>query len=142
MMNMKRGYIVDLSGRVNNKEFGFALDSLLSFEDNGGSANLNFGRFNVMTQFRTSDRGATDQLEQISSLQFSADLDGANLSLATGGAANNTASILGFYSDNIQSLGIAPNQPQPLRPFGTERHGVSSVQWLSGLECGLRISAG
>ena len=53
----ERGYIVDLSGRVNNQEFGFALDSLLSFEENGGSANLNFGRFNLMTQFRTGDNG-------------------------------------------------------------------------------------
>ncbi len=132
----ERGYIVDLSGRVNNQEFGFALDSLLSFEENGGSANLTFGRFNVMTQFRTSDRDDTDQLDQISSLQFSADLDVANLSLATGGAANNTASILGFYSDNIQSLGIAQTSPNPyahLVQNGTAFHLSSGYQdWNVG----------
>ncbi len=132
----ERGYIVDLSGRVNNQEFAFALDSLLSFEENGGSANLTFGRFNLMTQFRTSDNGDTDQLEQISSLQFSADLDVANLSLATGGAANNTASVLGFYSDNIQSLGIAQTSPNPyahLVQNGTAFHLASGYQdWNVG----------
>ncbi len=132
----ERGYIVDLSGRVNNQEFGFALDSLLSFEENGSSANLNFGRFNLMTQFRTSDRDDTDQLEQISSLQFSADLEGANLSLATGGAANNTASVLGFYADNIQSLGIAQTSPNPyahLVQNGTAFHLSSGYQdWNVG----------
>ena len=135
----ERGYIVDLSGRVNNQEFGFALDSLLSFEDNGGSANLTFGRFNLMTQFRTSDSGdfgESENTEQISSLQFSADLDGANLSLATGGAANNTASILGFYSDNIQSLGIAQTSPNPyahLVQNGTAFHLSSGYQdWNVG----------
>ncbi len=141
----ERGYIVDLSGRVNNQEFGFALDSLLSFEENGGSANLNFGRFNLMTQFRTSDSGDFgdfETTEQISSLQFSADLDGANLSLATGGAANNTASILGFYSDNIQSLGIAQTSPNPYAHLVQNGTAFHLVQWLSGLECGLRISAG
>ena len=135
----ERGYIVDLSGRVNNQEFEFALDSLLSFEDNGGSANLNFGRFNLMTQFRTSDSGDFgdfENTEQISSLQFSADLDVANLSLATGGAANNTASILGFYSDNIQSLGIAQTSPNPyahLVQNGTAFHLSSGYQdWNVG----------
>ena len=135
----ERGYIVDLSGRVNNQEFGFALDSLLSFEENGGSANLTFGRFNVMTQFRTSDSGDFgdfETTEQISSLQFSADLDGANLSLATGGAANNTASVLGFYSDNIQSLGIAQTSPNPyahLVQNGTAFHLSSGYQdWNVG----------
>ncbi len=132
----ERGYIVDLSGRVNNQEFEFALDSLLSFEENGGSANLTFGRFNLMTQFRTSDSSETDQLEQISSLQFNADLEGANLSLATGGAANNTASILGFYSDNIQSLGISQTSPNPyahLVQNGTAFHLSSGYQdWNVG----------
>ncbi len=132
----ERGYIVDLSGRVNNQEFAFALDSLLSFEENGGTANLTFGRFNVMTQFRTSDSGDTDQLEQISSLQFSADLDVANLSLATGGAANNTASVLGFYSDNIQSFGISQTSPNPyahLVQNGTAFHLASGYQdWSVG----------
>ncbi|MCA8834393.1 MAG: hypothetical protein K8953_04835, partial [Proteobacteria bacterium] len=138
----ERGYIVDLSGRVNNQEFGFALDSLLSFEDNGGTANLNFGRFNLMTQFRTSDNddfgdfGESENTEQISSLQFSADLEGANLSLATGGAANNTASILGFYSDNIQSLGISQTSPNPyahLVQNGTAFHLASGYQdWNVG----------
>ena len=135
----ERGYIVDLSGRVSNKEFGFALDSLLSFEENGGSANLTFGRFNLMTQFRTSDSGDfgnTENTEQISSLQFSADLEGANLSLATGGAANNTASILGFYSDNIQNLGISQTSPNPyahLVQNGTAFHLSSGYQdWNVG----------
>ncbi len=135
----ERGYIVDLSGRVNNQEFGFALDSLLSFEENGSSANLTFGRFNLMTQFRTSDSGDFgdfETTEQIPSLQFSADLDVANLSLATGGAANNTASILGFYSDNIQSLGIAQTSPNPyahLVQNGTAFHLASGYQdWNVG----------
>ena len=135
----ERGYIVDLSGRVNNQEFGFALDSLLSFEENGGTANLNFGRFNLMTQFRTSDSGDFgdfETTEQISSLQFSADLEGANLSLATGGAANNTASILGFYSDNIQSFGISQTSPNPyahLVQNGTAFHLASGYQdWNVG----------
>ncbi|MGU9962883.1 MAG: S8 family peptidase [Candidatus Halichondribacter symbioticus] len=135
----ERGYIVDLSGRVNNQEFAFALDSLLSFEENGGSANLTFGRFNLMTQFRTSDNGdfgESENTEQISSLQFSADLDGANLSLATGGAANNTASILGFYSDNIQSFGISQTSPNPyahLVQNGTAFHLSSGYQdWNVG----------
>ncbi len=135
----ERGYIVDLSGRVNNQEFAFALDSLLSFEENGGTANLNFGRFNLMTQFRTSDSGDFgdfETTEQISSLQFSADLEGANLSLATGGAANNTASILGFYSDNIQSFGISQTSPNPyahLVQNGTAFHLSSGYQdWNVG----------
>ncbi len=135
----ERGYIVDLSGRVNNQEFEFALDSLLSFEENGGSANLTFGRFNLMTQFRTSDSGDSGDFEttdQIPSLQFSADLDVANLSLATGGAANNTASILGFYSDNIQSLGISQTSPNPyahLVQNGTAFHLSSGYQdWNVG----------
>ena len=76
------------------------------------------------------------RLEQISSLQFSADLEGANLSLATGGAANNTASILGFYSDNIQSLGIAQTSPNPyahLVQNGTAFHLSSGYQdWNVG----------
>ena len=135
----ERGYIVDLSERVKNQEFEFALDSLLSFEENSGTANLNFGRFNLMTQFRTSDSGDfgdTKNTEQISSLQFSADLDVANLSLATGGAANNTASVLGFYSDNIQSLGIAQTSPSPyahLVQNGTAFHLASGYQdWNVG----------
>ncbi len=135
----ERGYIVDLSGRVNNQEFAFALDSLLSFEEKGGSANLNFGRFNLMTQFRTGDNGdfgESENTDQISSLQFSADLEGANLSLATGGAANNTASILGFYSDNIQSFGISQTSPNPyahLVQNGTAFHLASGYQdWNVG----------